>query len=95
MPKPRPKAVVAERDLPRDLVQQVRSALKRLLPGAQTATLYITKQPNPRRQRKGEEEQELVFSARESRQTDDGYAIAQTAYLTVRGQTVVKVALTR
>ncbi|HMO56807.1 MAG TPA: tetratricopeptide repeat protein [Roseiflexaceae bacterium] len=95
MPKPRPKAVIAERDLPRDLVQQVRHALQRLLPGGRAAPLYITSQTSPRRQRKGDPEYEFVFSARESRSTDDGFVIAQTAHLTVRDAKVVKVAMTR
>jgi tetratricopeptide (TPR) repeat protein len=95
VPKPRPKAVLLEEQVSRDLVQRARAALRRILPGATTAPLRITVQPNPRQLRKGEAEQELTFSAQASHPTADGYHIAQTAHVTLNGRAVVKVALTR
>jgi tetratricopeptide (TPR) repeat protein len=95
VPKPRPKIALLEEQISRDLVQRARAALKRILPGAAAQPLRITAQPNPRRIRKGEAEQELVFSAQASHPTADGYRIAQTAHITFSGRAVVKVALTR
>ena len=95
VPKPRPKVALLEEQVSRDLVQRARAALKRILPGAAAQPLRIIAQPNPRRSRKGEAEQELVFSAQASHPTADGYRIAQTAHVTLSGRAVVKVALTR
>ncbi len=95
LPKPRAKAVVAEADLPRDIVGRARDALRRLLPGVGVAPLHIVAQANPRRQRKGEPMADLVFSMHQSRSTEDGYQIEQTAHLTMSGRTVTKTALTR
>jgi hypothetical protein len=95
VPKPRPKAVLSEGDLPRDLVRRAREALRRVLPGAPSAPLLITAQHNPRRQRKGDPEQNLVFSAQESRPTADGYLVTQAAHVTFSGQAVVKMVHTR
>ena len=95
VPKPRPKAVLLEEQVPHELVRRARDALKRLLPGATTAPLVIMAQPNPRRLRKGEAEHELVFSAQESRPTADGHVVAQTAHVTIKGRAVVKAVLTR
>ncbi|HET9223877.1 MAG TPA: hypothetical protein VFO07_15300, partial [Roseiflexaceae bacterium] len=95
VPKPRPKSVLSEDQVAGDIVQRARAALKRVLPGAMTSPLRITAQPNPRRLRKGDTEQALIFSAEATQPTVDGHQIAQTAHVTVNGRVVVKVALTR
>ncbi|HWQ14485.1 MAG TPA: tetratricopeptide repeat protein, partial [Roseiflexaceae bacterium] len=95
VPRPRPKVVLAERDIPGELVRRAREALRRALPGGGAAPLLITAQPNPRRQRKGEAEQDLVFSARETRPTADGYYVTQAAHVTLSGRAVVKMVQTR
>lgn len=95
MPKPRPKAVLDETEAPRDALQRAREVLKRMLPGGAALPLRITAQLNPRRQRKSDPERDLTFSARESRLTDDGHYVAQSAHVTISGHAVVKVAMTR
>jgi tetratricopeptide (TPR) repeat protein len=95
MPKPRPKAVLSERDVPLELVRRAREALRRMLPGGSGSSLLITAQPNPRRQRKGDPEQTLTFSTSESRATEDGYYLTQAAHVTLSGRTVVKAVQTR
>lgn len=95
VPKPRPKAVLAERDLPRELVQRARAALGRIAPGIAHGPLLITAQPNPRRQRKGDPEQSLVFSAREQRNAEDGAHLPLAAHVTLSGKSIVKLVVTR
>ncbi|MEN9934996.1 MAG: hypothetical protein RLZZ387_1575 [Chloroflexota bacterium] len=95
VPKPRPKAVLTESDVPLDLVRLAREALRRVMPGAGVAPLLITAQQNPRRQRKGDPEQNLVFSARENHATADGYYVTQAAHVTLNGKAVVKMVHTR
>ena len=92
--KPRPKIVVEEAQVPRDLLKRARLAIRQALPGAVAAPLHIIAQPNTRFARKGDAEQELIFSAQDQQLTSDGHQIAQTAHVTVSGQAVVKVALT-
>lgn len=94
VPKPRPKAVLTERDVPQELVRRAREVLRRMLPGGGRG-LLITAQPNPRRQRKGDPEQMLTFSTSESRPTDDGYYLTQSAHVTLSGRAVVKAVHTR
>jgi len=93
--KPRPKFVVEEARVPRDLLKRARLALRQVLPGATTVALHVVAQPNLRYARKGDTEQELTFSASDQQLTIDGHQIARTAHVTVSGQAVVKVALTR
>jgi Tfp pilus assembly protein PilF len=95
VPKPRPKLVVEEARVPRDLLKRVRQALRQALPGATTVALHVVAQPGLRYTRKGDTEQELTFSASDQQQTIDGHQIARTAHVTVSGQAVVKIALTR
>jgi hypothetical protein len=97
LPKPRPKSVIDEAQVPPDLLNRARAALRRALPSAAAAPLYITSQPEPRLARKsaGAGEQELVFSAQNHQPTADGHEIAQTAHITVNGRAVVKLAITR
>jgi hypothetical protein len=94
VPKPRPKALLDETQVPRELLKRARAALCQVLPGAFAASLYIIAQPNLRPARKSDGEQEFTFSARERQLTSDGHQIAQTAHVTVSGRAVVKVALT-
>lgn len=94
-PKPRAKAVLAEGDLPRELVRRARTALGHMLPGARGAPLLITAQQNPRRQRKSDPDTNLVFSARSSRATADGYYVNQAAHVTFSGAAVVKMVHTQ
>ncbi len=93
--RPMLKTVLTEAQVRRDIVGRARAILKRILPGAAAASLYITAQPNPRRVRKGNSEPAVVFSARESRSTADGYSVGQTAHITLSEGAVVKVVLTR
>jgi tetratricopeptide (TPR) repeat protein len=95
VPKPRPKLVVEEARVPRDLLKRVRHALRQALPGATTVALHVVAQPSLRYTRKGDDEPELTFSASDQQLTTDGHQIARTAHVTVSGQAVVKVALTR
>jgi hypothetical protein len=95
VPKPRPKSVVEEARVPRDLLKRVRQALRQALPGATTVALHVIAQPSLRYTRKGDTEQELTFSASDQQLTSDGHQIARTAHVTVSGQAVVKIALTR
>ena len=81
--------------MPGALVARARAVLKRVLPGAAAAPLRIAAQPEQRLARKGHAAQDLVFSASEARATSDGHQVAQTAHITLRGEVVVKVALTR
>jgi hypothetical protein len=94
VPKPRPKAVLDERQVPRELLKRARAALSQALPGARDSALYITAQPNTRLARKGEGDQEFTFSAHDQQTTSDGHTVAQTAHVTVSRQAIVKVALT-
>ena len=97
VPKPRPKAVIDEAQVPQDLLNRARTALRRALPSAAAAPLYITSQPEPRLARKSNSNsaQELVFSAQNHQPTADGHEIAQTAHVTVNQRAVVKLAVTR
>ncbi|HEU5097971.1 MAG TPA: tetratricopeptide repeat protein [Roseiflexaceae bacterium] len=95
IPKPRPKFVIEETRVPRELLKRVRHALRQVLPGATTVALHVVAQPNLRFTRKGDSEQELTFSASDQQLTIDGHQIARTAHVTVSGQAVVKIALTR
>ncbi|NWG22072.1 MAG: tetratricopeptide repeat protein [Chloroflexi bacterium] len=95
MPKPRPKAVLDETEAPREALRRARDILRRVLPGAAALPLRITAQINPRRQRKSDPERDLTFSARESRPTADGHYLAHAAHITISGEAVVKVAMTR
>jgi len=95
VPKPRPKAVIDEAQVPQDLLKRARTALRRALPIAAAAPLYITAQPEPRFIRKSNNAQELVFSAQNHQPTIDGHEIAQTAHVTVNQRAVVKLAVTR
>jgi tetratricopeptide (TPR) repeat protein len=95
VPKPRPKSVIDEAQVPQDLLNRARTALRRALPSAAGAPLYITSQPEPRLARKSAGTQELVFSAQNHQPTADGHEIAQTAHVTVNGRAVVKLAITR
>jgi tetratricopeptide (TPR) repeat protein len=92
--KPRPKLVLEEAQVPRDLLKRARLALRQALPGAISAPLHIIAQPNMRSTRKSDSGQELMFSAQDQQLTIDGHQIAQTAHVTVSGQAVVKVAVT-
>ncbi|MEP7191012.1 MAG: C25 family cysteine peptidase, partial [Roseiflexaceae bacterium] len=85
VPKPRPKAVIDESQVPQDLLNRARTALRRALPSAAAAPLYITAQPEPRLARKSasNDPQELVFSAQNHQPTTDGHEIVQTAHVTV------------
>jgi hypothetical protein len=94
VPKPRPKSVLDETQVPRDLLKRARAALSQALSGAIPGSLYITAQPNLRLARKSDGEQEFVFSAQDQQLTSDGHQIAQTAHVTVSGRAIVKVALT-
>jgi hypothetical protein len=95
VPKPRPKSVINESQVPQDLLNRARTALRRALPSAAAAPLYITSQPEPRLARKSASSQELVFSAQNHQPTADGHEIAQTAHVTVNQRAVVKLAITR
>ena len=95
VPKPRPKAVIDEAQVPQDLLKRARTALRRALPIAAAAPLYITAQPEPRFTRKSNSAQELVFSVQNHQPTTDGHEIAQTAHVTVNQRAVVKLAVTR
>lgn len=94
LPRTLPKAVLRERDIPRELLQRARDALRRILPGAAAAPLRIVAHTTPR-QRKGQEAQDLVFSASETQPTADGHYVTRTAHVTLRNQAVVKVVMTR
>ncbi|HJZ50336.1 MAG TPA: tetratricopeptide repeat protein [Roseiflexaceae bacterium] len=94
VPKPRPKAVLNEHQVPRDLLKHVRAVLSQVLPGARTSSLYIVTQPTMRLARKNDSEQDFVFSAHDQQITSDGHTVAQTAHVTVSRQAIVKVALT-
>jgi Tfp pilus assembly protein PilF len=95
VPKPRPKAVLDEAQVPRDLLKRARAALQWALPGTPTAPLYITAQPDLRLIRKSDNQQELIFSAQDRQRTTDGHEIAQTAHVTINQRAVIKIALTR
>ncbi|MDW8147059.1 MAG: tetratricopeptide repeat protein [Roseiflexaceae bacterium] len=95
MPKPRACVVLDEAEAPRDALQRARAVLRRVLPHGAALPLRITAQLNPRRQRKSDPERDLTFSARDHVPTVDGHSIAHTAHVTISGQAVVKVALTR
>lgn len=95
MPKPRARVVLNEAEAPRDALQRARDVLRRVFPRGGALPLRITAQLNPRRQRKSDPERDLIFSARESLPTVDGCYLAHTAHITISGQAVVKVALTR
>ena len=94
-PAHRPLVTLEEARVPGALVGRARAVLKRVLPGAAAAPLRIAAQPEQRLARKGHAAQDLVFSASEARATSDGHQVAQTAHITLRGEVVVKVALTR
>lgn len=95
MPKPRARVVLDEAEAPRDALQRARAVLRRVLPHGAALPLRITAQLNPRRQRKSDPERDLTFSARDHVPTADGRSVAHTAHVTISGQAVVKVALTR
>ncbi|MFQ3681136.1 tetratricopeptide repeat protein [Roseiflexus sp.] len=95
MPKPRARVVLDETEAPRDALQRARAVLRRVLPHGAALPLRITAQLNPRRQRKSDPERDLIFSARDHVPTIDGQYVAHTAHVTISGQAVVKVALTR
>lgn len=95
MPKPRARVVLDEAEAPRDALQRARAVLRRVLPRGAVLPLRITAQFNPRRQRKSDPERDLTFSARDHVPTVDGRSVAHTAHITISGQAVVKVALTR
>lgn len=95
MPKPRARVVLNEAEAPRDALQRARDVLRRVFPRGGALPLRITAQLNPRHQRKSDPERDLIFSARESLPTVDGCYLAHTAHITISGQAVVKVALTR
>ena len=95
IPKPRARVVLNEAEAPRDALQRARDVLRRVFPRGGALPLRITAQLNPRRQRKSDPERDLVFSARENLPTVDGCSLAHTAHITISGQAVVKVALTR
>jgi tetratricopeptide (TPR) repeat protein len=95
MPKPRARVVLDEAEAPRDALQRARAILRRVLPHGAALPLRITAQLNPRRQRKSDPERDLTFSARDHVPTVDGQSVAHTAHVTISGQAVVKVALTR
>lgn len=95
MPKPRARVVLDESEAPRDALQRARAVLRRVLPHGAALPLRITAQLNPRRQRKSDPERDLTFSARDHVPTVDGRSVAHTAHVTISGQAVVKVALTR
>ncbi len=95
MPKPRARVVLDEAEAPRDALQRARAVLRRVLPRGAVLPLRITAQFNPRRQRKSDPERDLTFSARDHVPTVDGRSVAHTAHVTISGQAVVKVALTR
>lgn len=95
MPKPRARVVLDESEAPRDALQRARAVLRRVLPHGAALPLRITAQLNPRRQRKSDPERDLTFSARDHMPTVDGRSVAHTAHVTISGQAVVKVALTR
>jgi tetratricopeptide (TPR) repeat protein len=99
VPKPRPKSVIDEAQVPQDLLNRARTALRRALPSAAATPLYITSQPEPRLARKSNgpatNGQELVFSAQNHQHTIDGHQIAQTAHVTVNQRAVVKLAVSR
>ncbi len=97
VPKPRPKSVIDEAQVPQDLLNRARTALRRALPSAAATPLYITSQPEPRLARKSTSNsgQELVFSAQNHQPTTDGHEIVQTAHVTVNQRAVVKLAVTR
>jgi hypothetical protein len=95
VPKPRPKAVINEGQVPQDLLKRARTALRHALPIAAAAPLYITAQTDPRLVRKSNSVQELVFSVQNHQPTTDGHVIAQTAHVTVNQRAVVKLAVTR
>jgi hypothetical protein len=95
MPKPRARVVLNEAEAPRDALQRARDVLRRVFPRGGALPLRITAQHNPRRQRKSDPERDLIFSARENLPTVDGCSLAHTAHITISGQAVVKVALTR
>jgi tetratricopeptide (TPR) repeat protein len=95
MPKPRARVVLDEAEAPRDALQRARAVLRRVLPHGAALPLRITAQLNPRRQRKSDPERDLTFSARDQAPTVDGRFVAHAAHVTISGQAVVKVALTR
>ena len=95
MPKPRMRVVLNEAEAPRDALQRARDVLQRVFPRGGTLPLRIMAQHNPRRQRKSDPEHNLIFSARENLPTVDGCYLAHTVHITISGQAVVKVALTR
>lgn len=95
VPKPRQRIALIEEQVPRAMVNKARGLLRSLLPTAPAAPLQITAHENPRFSRKGEPETDLVFSAYGQRLTVDGHQTTQMAQVTLRGQAVVKVAITR
>lgn len=95
IPRLEKRAVVAESDVPQDVLQRVRDTVLRLMPGAGAHPLTITSHANPRRMRKGEGDWQLVFFARDQRLTTDGRTIAQLAHLTWLGARVIKIAASR
>ncbi|MGQ9827139.1 MAG: tetratricopeptide repeat protein [Roseiflexus sp.] len=95
MPKPRARVVLNEAEAPRDALKRARDVLRRVFPRGSALPLRITAQLNPRRQRKSDPDRDLIFSARENFPTVDGRYLVHTAHVTISGQAVVKVALTR
>jgi tetratricopeptide (TPR) repeat protein len=93
--KPRPRFVIEEARVPRDLLKRARHALRQVLPGATTVALHVVAQPTMRYTRKGDSEPEITFSASDRQLTIDGHQIVRTAHVTVSGQALIKVALTR
>ncbi len=95
IPRLEKRAVIAESDVPQDVLQRVRDTVLRLMPGAGAHPLTITSHANPRRMRKGDGDWQLVFFARDQRLTTDGRTIPQLAHLTWLGARVIKIAASR
>ncbi len=93
--RPRSVAPIDERQVPRDVLRNVRAALRKVLPGLEQARLAVTARSDRGLALKGDNPPDLVFSAHEQVQTDDGDTITQTAQITVSHDAIIKVALTR